>query len=281
MIQVRLNATVRNIRKDNGTEFVNQTLRDYYEQVGISHKTLVALNPQQNGVVERQNRTLVEAARTMLIYAKAPLFLWAEAVATAPSDASPVHVEESPAPVESIGLCSSTTVDQDSPSLIKSKMYKDAPTHSCWIEARLVARGYRQEEGIDFKESFAPVARLKVVCIFFTFAAHMNMIVYQMDVKTRFLNGILREEVYVSQLDGFMDPDNPNHLYRLKKALYRLKQAPYADNAGCQDARRSKSGSMQLLGDMLVSWSSKKAKKELDENFTPETLKELADEAEE
>ncbi|GJY93489.1 retrovirus-related pol polyprotein from transposon TNT 1-94 [Tanacetum coccineum] len=78
----RLNATVRNIRADNGTEFVNQTLRDYYEQVGISHETSVARTPQQNGVVERRNRTLVEAAQTMLIYAKAPLFLWAEVVAT-------------------------------------------------------------------------------------------------------------------------------------------------------------------------------------------------------
>ncbi|GJT49220.1 retrovirus-related pol polyprotein from transposon TNT 1-94 [Tanacetum coccineum] len=83
MIQVRLNATVRNIRTDNGTEFVNQTLRDYYEQVGISHETSVARTPQQNGVVERKNHTLVKAAQTMLIYAKASLFLWAEAVATA------------------------------------------------------------------------------------------------------------------------------------------------------------------------------------------------------
>ncbi|GKF01763.1 retrovirus-related pol polyprotein from transposon TNT 1-94 [Tanacetum coccineum] len=93
---------------------------------------------------------------------------------------------------------------------------------------RLVARGYHQEEGIDFKESFAPVARLEVVRIFLVLAAHMNMIVYHMDVKTSFLNGILREEVYVSQPDGFVDPDNPNHVYRLKKALYRLKQAPCA-----------------------------------------------------
>ncbi|GJU18051.1 retrovirus-related pol polyprotein from transposon TNT 1-94 [Tanacetum coccineum] len=70
-------------RTDNGTEFVNQTLREYYEKVGISHETSVARSPQQNGVVERRNRTLIKAARTMLIYAKAPLFLWAEAVATA------------------------------------------------------------------------------------------------------------------------------------------------------------------------------------------------------
>ncbi|GJZ97810.1 retrovirus-related pol polyprotein from transposon TNT 1-94 [Tanacetum coccineum] len=83
MIQVRLKVPVRRIRTDNGTEFVNQTLREYYEKVGISHETSVARSPHQNGVVERQNHTLIEVGRTMLIYAKAPLFLWAEAVATA------------------------------------------------------------------------------------------------------------------------------------------------------------------------------------------------------
>ncbi|GKC64191.1 retrovirus-related pol polyprotein from transposon TNT 1-94 [Tanacetum coccineum] len=83
MIQVRLKVIVRRIRTDNGTEFVNQNLCEYYEKVGISHETFVAHSPQQNGFVERCDRTLIEAARTMLIYAKAPLFLWAEAVATA------------------------------------------------------------------------------------------------------------------------------------------------------------------------------------------------------
>ncbi|GJU34241.1 integrase, catalytic region, zinc finger, CCHC-type containing protein [Tanacetum coccineum] len=78
-----LNTPVRNIRTDNGNEFVNHTLRSYYESVGISHETSVAQSPQQNGVVERRNRTLVEVTRTMLIYVKAPLFLWVEAVATA------------------------------------------------------------------------------------------------------------------------------------------------------------------------------------------------------
>ncbi|GJW17413.1 retrovirus-related pol polyprotein from transposon TNT 1-94 [Tanacetum coccineum] len=95
-------------------------------------------------------------------------------------------------------------------------------------KARLVARGYRQEEGIDFEESFTPVARLEAIRIFLAFAAHMNMVVYQMDVKTAFLNGNLREEVYVSQPDGFVDPDKPNYVYKLKKALYGLKQAPRA-----------------------------------------------------
>nr|GFC84098.1 retrovirus-related Pol polyprotein from transposon TNT 1-94 [Tanacetum cinerariifolium] len=82
-----------------------------------------------------------------------------------------------------------------------------------------------EEEGIDFKELFAPVARLEAIRIFLAFAAHKNMVVYQMDVKTAFLNGNLREEVYVSQPDGFVDADNPNHVYKLKKALYGLKQA--------------------------------------------------------
>ncbi|GKF49173.1 retrovirus-related pol polyprotein from transposon TNT 1-94, partial [Tanacetum coccineum] len=83
MIQVRHKVPVRQIRIDNETEFVNQTLHEYYEKVGISHETSFAHSLQQNGVVERRNCTLIEAARTMLIYAKAPLFLWAEAVATA------------------------------------------------------------------------------------------------------------------------------------------------------------------------------------------------------
>ncbi|GJY39896.1 retrovirus-related pol polyprotein from transposon TNT 1-94 [Tanacetum coccineum] len=85
-IKVRLNTTVRNVRTYNGTDFVNQTLREFYENVSISHQTSVARTPrtpQQNGVVERRNRTLVEAARTMLIFSKAPLFLWAEAINTA------------------------------------------------------------------------------------------------------------------------------------------------------------------------------------------------------
>ncbi|GJS65463.1 retrovirus-related pol polyprotein from transposon TNT 1-94 [Tanacetum coccineum] len=78
-------------------------------------------------------------------------------------------------------------------------------------KAHLVTRGYRQEEGIDFEESFALVARLDAIRIFLAYAAHMNMIVYQMDVKTTFLNDILLEEVYVSQPDGVVDQDNLNH----------------------------------------------------------------------
>nr|GEW10929.1 retrovirus-related Pol polyprotein from transposon TNT 1-94 [Tanacetum cinerariifolium] len=392
----------------NGTEFVNQTLRDYYEEVGISHETSVARSSQQNGVVERRNRTLIEAARTMLIYAEALLFLWAEiSLGPALNEMTPATLSSGlvqkyspltsfippsrndwdllfqpmfdellnpppsvdnqapqvialipdiipPGQDDSTGLPSSTTVDQDAPSLkndpllgvpipavisaqssttvsphhivqpdhpiqqhtskwtkdhplnniigqlsrpvsirlqlhkqylfyyydafltfVEPKTYKDALTQSCWIEAmqeelneferlevweliprldkvmvitlkwiykvkldklggilkdkaRLVARGCRQEKGIDFEESFAPVARLEAIRIFLVYATHKNMVVYEMDVKTTFLNGNLREEVYISQPDGFVDQDNPNHMYKLKKALYGLKQAPCA-----------------------------------------------------
>ncbi|GJU73785.1 retrovirus-related pol polyprotein from transposon TNT 1-94 [Tanacetum coccineum] len=337
---------VKCLRTDNGTEFVNQTLREYYEKVGISHETSIARSPQQNGVVERRNRTLIEAAHTMLIYVKALLFLWAEAVATAyfdeltvmaseHSSSGPALHEITPAiissglvpnpppstpfvppsrialvPAVSTGSPSSTIVDQDAPSpknnseasssdviptVVQTvapysehvtKWTKDHPLDNIigelespistrlqlheqalfcyydaflsselvprpdkvmvitlkWIykvkldeiggilknKARLVARGYRQEVGIDFEESFAPVARLDAIRILLAYAAHMNMVVYQMDVKTTFLNSILCEEVYVSQPDGFVDQDNPNHVYKLKKALYGLKQAPRA-----------------------------------------------------
>nr|GEY35506.1 retrovirus-related Pol polyprotein from transposon TNT 1-94 [Tanacetum cinerariifolium] len=93
-------------------------------------------------------------------------------------------------------------------------------------KARLVAKGYAQEEGIDFEESFAPVARLEAVQIFIAYAAHKSFPIYQMDVKTAFLNGPRKDEVYVAQLDGFVDPDHPEKIYRLMKALYGLKQAP-------------------------------------------------------
>ncbi|GKB36675.1 retrovirus-related pol polyprotein from transposon TNT 1-94 [Tanacetum coccineum] len=117
MIQVRLKVPVRRIRTDNGTKFVNQTLHEYYEKVGISHETSVACSPQQNGVVERRNRTLIKAAHTMLIYAKALLFLWAEAVATAsPEVIAPIDEVVAPVPAVSTGSPSSTIVDQDAPS---------------------------------------------------------------------------------------------------------------------------------------------------------------------
>ncbi|GKD62734.1 retrovirus-related pol polyprotein from transposon TNT 1-94, partial [Tanacetum coccineum] len=388
--------------RDNGTEFVNQTLREYYKKVGISHETSVARSPRKNGIIERRNRTLIEASRTMLIYAKAPLFLWTEVVSTAcytqnhsiirlrhgktryellhdklpdisffhvfgalcyptndsenlgklqlkadidfdeltamasehsslefalhemtpatissglvpnpppstlfvphlrtdwdllfqplfdellnppssvdhpaPEVITPIVEAVAPEPAALTGSPSLTTIDQDAPSakndseasssdVIPTIVHTDAPNSehiTKWTKDHpldnIIGELKRPIEAMqeelnefehlevwelvplpdkmmvitlkwNYKESFAPVARLDAIRIFLAFLAHMNMIVYQMDVKTAFLNDILREEVYVSQPDGFKDKDNLNHVYKLKKALYGLKQAPRA-----------------------------------------------------
>src|SRR6266567_3638471 len=95
-------------------------------------------------------------------------------------------------------------------------------------KARLVAQGYSQKEGIDYGETFAPVARLESIRMLLAYAAHHDFILYQMDVKSAFLNGPLKELVYVKQPPGFEDPKFPDHVYKLDKALYGLKQAPRA-----------------------------------------------------
>nr|GEX23701.1 hypothetical protein [Tanacetum cinerariifolium] len=133
-------------------------------------------------------------------------------------------------------------------SQTESKNIKEAMVDSAWIEvtqkelhqfdrldntvihnkARLVAKGYSQQEGIDFEESLDPFARLEAVRLFIVYATHKSFPIYQMDVKTAFLNGPLKVEVYVNHPDGFVDPHHPDKVYRLKKALYGLKQAPRA-----------------------------------------------------
>ncbi|GKB23685.1 retrovirus-related pol polyprotein from transposon TNT 1-94 [Tanacetum coccineum] len=174
-----------------------------------------------------------------------------------PSVASSVPAIVAPEHADLTGTPSSTTIDQDAPSPSTSQTPQETqyPVIPFGVEehfhdievshldndpffdklggvlknkARLVEGGYRQEERIDFEESFALVARLEAIIIFIAYAAHKNMTVYQMDVKTAFLNGIVRKDVYVSQPDGFVDQDNPNHVYKLKKTLYGLNQAPRA-----------------------------------------------------
>jgi hypothetical protein len=92
-------------------------------------------------------------------------------------------------------------------------------------KARLVAKGFSQVEGLDFGETFAPVARLESIHILLAYASHHEMKLYQMDVKSAFLNGFINKLVYVDQPPGLEDPRYPNHVYRLSKALYGLKQA--------------------------------------------------------
>ncbi|GJS09869.1 retrovirus-related pol polyprotein from transposon TNT 1-94 [Tanacetum coccineum] len=333
------------IRTDNGTEFKNATLNAHYEKLGIMQQFSIARTPQQNGVVERRNRTFVEAARTMLIFSKLPEFLWAEAVATAccfriynrrtkmimetihvkfdeltamasdhdclepehqrfnyhnspansmntpskedldnlfgpmfedyfekvssdttiNSAAQPTQVHEESSSTSSIfvdtheappvvptsdeqtspiSLTESDESNQEDsaafddsevcmyvltistiePKNIKEVMNKcDAENIVVRNKTRLVAKGYKQEEGIDFEESFAPVALLEAVRMLIAYAAHKNITIFQMDVKTVFLNSPLKEEVHVSQSEGFIDPEFLDHVYKYGKVKNHKK----------------------------------------------------------
>ncbi|GJY50395.1 reverse transcriptase domain-containing protein, partial [Tanacetum coccineum] len=126
------------------------------------------------------------------------------------------------------GLTAAQRQERNACSSSFNKNKKDGARSSCQKQERLVAQGHRQEEGIDYDEVFAPVARIEAIRLFLAFASFMGFIVYQMDVKSAFLYGTIDEEVYVSQPPGFVDPDHPTKVYKVVKALYGLHQAPRA-----------------------------------------------------
>nr|GEW01606.1 putative ribonuclease H-like domain-containing protein [Tanacetum cinerariifolium] len=256
------------------------------------HRRLCHLNfktmnktPQQNRVAERRNRTLIEAARTMLADAKLPVTFWAEAVnatcyvqnrvlvnngnsnptatsknpsadqmetltveSAIPTISSPVPTacsDDSSEPSSDTRHISKGVTSQDeTPSLdnistlsnrgkahwhkmvLKNK--KDERGIMIRFQARLVAQGHTHEEGIDYEEVFAPVARIKAIRLFLAYASFMGFTVYQMDVKSAFLYGTINEEVYVMQPPGFQDPQFPDRVYKVEKVMYGLYQAPRA-----------------------------------------------------
>ncbi|GJT38231.1 retrovirus-related pol polyprotein from transposon TNT 1-94 [Tanacetum coccineum] len=322
MIQVRLKVPVRRIITNNGTEFVNQTLREYYEKVGISHETSVARSPQQNGVVERRNRTLIEAARTMLIYAKAPLFLCTKAVAIAcyTQNRSIIRLRHGKIPYELLhdkppelsflyvfgALCYLTDnsenlgklqpkadIDFDELTAMASEQSSSGPAlHDmtpATISSGLVSNPPPSTLfDLPAPKVIAPIDEVVALVLVVSTEDNHDVEVAHMGNDPYF--GILIPEVpsdqssstdsihtikrYVGQSDGFVDPDTPIRIQR-KKALQRifkyirgtvnkglwypkdssiaLTAYAYADNAGCQDIRRSTSGCMQLLGDRLLT----------------------------
>nr|GEV45219.1 hypothetical protein [Tanacetum cinerariifolium] len=204
--------------------------------------------PQQKVVVERRNRTLVEAERTVLTFANLPLFLWAEAIATAcfTQNHSIIHKRFDKTPYELMnkrkpnikffrvfGCRCYHLNDYEDVVKLKAKGYigvfvgysKESAAFRIYNKRTL---GYSQQEGIDYDETFAPVARIEAICLFLEYAAHKDFTVFQMNVKTAFHNGILNEEVYVGQPLSFVSKQYPDHVYALDKALYGLKQAPRA-----------------------------------------------------
>nr|GEU48621.1 retrovirus-related Pol polyprotein from transposon TNT 1-94 [Tanacetum cinerariifolium] len=334
MIEVRLKVPVRRIRTDNGTEFVNQTLCEYYEEAEVvatacytQNRSIIRLHHGKTSYELLHNKLhdlsflhvfgalcyptndsenlgklqlkadigifigYAPTKKAFRIYNRRTRNDWValtcknlllQHLIVDPKAPEVIALIAEVIPLvqdESTGLPSLTTVDQDAPSPMEPKTYKDALTQSCWIEAmqeelneferlevwelvpqpdkimvitlkliykvkldelggilknkaRLVARGYRQEEGIEFEESFAPVARLEAIRIFLAYAAHKNIVVYQMDVKTVFLNGNLREEVYMSMMGkilfflGLQISQSPRGIFinQSKYALESLKK---------------------------------------------------------
>ncbi|KAH9717278.1 hypothetical protein KPL71_021758 [Citrus sinensis] len=310
------------IRSDHGGEFENHAFENFCNNFGIEHQFSSPRTPQQNGVVERKNRSIQEMASTMLNENSLPKYFWAEAVNTACYVLNRVlirpNLNKTPYelwkdrkpnigyfkvfgckcfvlntkdnlgkfdPKSDVGDPSRGVTTRSSLrntcehaafiSQIEPKSFADAENDESWImamqeelnqfernnvwelvpnpehqsiigtkwvfrnkmdesgvvvrnKARLVAQGYNQEEGIDFDETFAPVARLESIRMLLAYACHKDFILYQMDVKSAFLNGYIMEEVYVKQPPGFENEKFPDHVYKLSKALYGLKQAPRA-----------------------------------------------------
>ncbi|GJX13280.1 retrovirus-related pol polyprotein from transposon TNT 1-94 [Tanacetum coccineum] len=268
-------------------EFLNKTLHAYFAKEGIRHETSTARTPEQNGVVERRNRTLVEAARTMLSTAKVPFqSLPAYMAADNPDNRqqhNTTHTSTRTDVADPLPLNIHST--HQTPTQVPTEELHQFDRLDVWelvdrllcknvINLKWLWKNKRDEENTVIRNK--SLARLEAVRLFIAYAAYKSFTVYQMDVKTTFLYGPLKEEVYVNQPDGFVDPYHPDKVYRLKKALYGLKQAPRAwydelsnflvsegfskdsDHAGCLDSRKSTSGGIQFLGgDKLVSWSSK------------------------
>nr|GEX07242.1 integrase, catalytic region, zinc finger, CCHC-type, peptidase aspartic, catalytic [Tanacetum cinerariifolium] len=245
--------------RDNGTKFVNQTLREYYEKFGISHETSDARSSQQNGVIKRRNHTLIKVACTTLLYAKTMLFLWAKAVTIAcyTQNRSIIRLRHDKTPYELLhgkipdlsffhvfgALCYPTN---DSENLGKLQPKADSGIFIGYAPIKKAFRIYNRHtrriiETIHPLEVITPIddvvapepvestgsPSLTTVDQDAPSASNSQTL-NETQSPTTFLNGILRKEVYVSQLDAFVDKDNSNHVYKLKKALYGLKQAPRA-----------------------------------------------------
>nr|GEW08509.1 hypothetical protein [Tanacetum cinerariifolium] len=222
MIQVRLKTPVCRIKTDNGSKFVNQTLREYYEKIGISHETSVARSPQQNGVVERRNQNDSESSSSdvipTVVYAAAPNL---EHVTRWTKDHPLDNI------ISKLKISVSIRLQLHEQALfcyydafltsVEPKNYKDELTQACWIEA--IQEKLNEFERIEFWELVPRLDKVMVITL---------KCIYKGKFDEIGGIGILQEEVYVSQPNGFVEQDNPNHVYKLKKALYGLKQAPRA-----------------------------------------------------
>uniref|UniRef100_H3GUW4 Integrase catalytic domain-containing protein n=1 Tax=Phytophthora ramorum TaxID=164328 RepID=H3GUW4_PHYRM len=240
---------VQTLRSDNGGEYTSGAMAKFCADRGIVQKFTPPYTPQLNGVAERMNRTLVECARCMLEHAGLSKTYWGEAVMTATflrnrcptraisHDKSPHQVWTGKKPLlanlkvfgchaygrKAIGCRWVFRVKENQAGEIER------------FKARLVAKGFSQKYGIDYDETFAPVAKFTSIRIVLSLAAKYGLKLHQMDVKTAFLNGVLDEDIYMAQPDGYVDEDHPDHVCKLKRSLYGLKQSPRMWNQTIDD----------------------------------------------
>ncbi|GJX75013.1 retrovirus-related pol polyprotein from transposon TNT 1-94 [Tanacetum coccineum] len=251
-IQVLLQAPVNIVRTNNGMEFKNQVLKEYFDDVGISHQTYPKNDREDIGklgakgdigffigysansctyrVYNQRTRKIME---TMNI-----TFDELSAMASEQRSSKP-GLQGMREPSRPVLTRNRLRADGEmciyALSVLIRPLNNIKPLTLKWLfknkydeentviinKTRLVVRGYHQEAGIDFEESFASVARMETIRICLAYAAHKSFIVFQMDVKTAFLHGSLKEDMYVCQPKGFIDADHPSHVYNLKKALYK------------------------------------------------------------
>ncbi|XP_070021849.1 uncharacterized protein [Nicotiana sylvestris] len=257
--QKQLGNQFASIRSDHGTELKNAKFAEFCDEHDIDHKFSTARIPQQNGAVERKNRTLEYMARTMLLSSKLPHSFWEyddEGIGLVRDlNETIAHTEVVPEEGTCDGTGSSTqgnliggteqrgTDSQTSREPVPYqqniegtsrgnqlvvKSYRNKLDEDGTVtrnKARLVVQRYSQEEGINYDETFAPVTRLEAIRLLIAFDAYMEFTLHQMDVKSAFLNAYLKEEVFVKQPPGFEIKEYPDHVYKLDKALYGLKHA--------------------------------------------------------
>ncbi|GJW22242.1 putative ribonuclease H-like domain-containing protein [Tanacetum coccineum] len=234
---------VKIIRCDNGTEFKNKVMSEFCEQKGIKKEFSIVRTPQQNGTENHKDYSLDHVigdvqsgvlTRRMTKTTNEQGFISAVYEGKSHED---LHTclfacflsQEEPKKVIQ-ALKDPSWIEAMQEELLQFKNKKDERGIVIRNKARLVAQGYTQEEGIDYDEVFAPVARIKAIRLFLAYASFKDFVVYQMDVKSAFLYGKIEEEVYVYQPPGFEDPEFPDRVYKVEKALYGLHQAPRAWN---------------------------------------------------
>ncbi|GJV76082.1 putative ribonuclease H-like domain-containing protein [Tanacetum coccineum] len=279
---------VKIIKSDNGTEFKNKVMDDFCKDQRFEREYNVPGTPQQMVWLRGKNRSLIEAARQASLKEKvmkvslldllSSKALRLRIVQDNEIDEKVKYEDDSIEPTSiSKALSDSSWVEAMQEELLQFKLQQvwklvDLPNGkrsigTKWVfinkkdergivirnKARLVAQSHRQEEGIDYEEVFAPVARIEAIRLFLAYASFMGFLVYQMDVKSAFLYETIKEEVYVTQQPGFKDPDHPDKVYKVVKALYGLHQAPRA----CTQEGKS-TMEVLVLGNRLITWQCKK-----------------------